>query len=306
MRKLLSFIIISCIVLSTFLIDNSGAEAASVKKINQKMKISVNYGNVRKGPGTNYKILATLKRNSSLQAYQKKSRGRTVWYHVKYKGKKTGWVSSTIVKSVKVKSNSSKKKTKSEKSKSVKLNAPLYNQNPQLPNGCEVTSLSMMLNYAGKKVNKMTLAKKIKKVPPRQNPNVGFVGDMYHHGRGGLGVYHKPVADLAKKYLGKRVVDLSGKSFDNAVIKQLNKKKPVWVISNVTFKKLPSSAFQTWYTKTGKVKVTTKMHAVLVTGYDKNYVYFNDPLIVVKNRKIKKSNFKAAWEQMGRQAISYK
>ncbi len=45
-----------------------------------------------------------------------------------------------------------------------KLDVPLENQMPDLPNGCEVTSLSMLMNYYGIKVNKNELAENIQHV----------------------------------------------------------------------------------------------------------------------------------------------
>lgn len=59
-----------------------------------------------------------------------------------------------------------------------RLNVPLENQLPDLPNGCEVTSLSMLLNYYDIKVNKYDLADNIAHVDSftdngkyRGNPN---------------------------------------------------------------------------------------------------------------------------------------
>ena len=45
----------------------------------------------------------------------------------------------------------------------VHLDIPAISQNPELPRGCEVTSLVMLLNSAGVNVNKMVLAEKVKK-----------------------------------------------------------------------------------------------------------------------------------------------
>lgn len=296
MKKLFISIIILLFTFNVF--GHSKTEAAMINASPYKanLVISVSWGNVRTGPSTSYNVVATLKNGSGLQSFEKATTNGVAWYHVKINGTNTvGWVSSTIV---------SPQVSAPAASSSVVLNAPLIAQKPQLANGCEVTSLTMMLQYAGIPADKMTLASQIKKVPPGQNPNDGFVGDMYRYGHGGLGVYHGPVAALARQYLGNRVVDLTGSSFDS-VIGQLNKNKPVWVINNVTFNTLPQSAFQTWYTTSGPVRVTTKMHAVLVTGYDSQYVYFNDPLAVIKNRKVAKTSFINGWEQMGRQAISY-
>ena len=45
-----------------------------------------------------------------------------------------------------------------------KLNVPLERQLPDLPNGCEVTSLSMLLNYYDINVSKLELSSNIKHV----------------------------------------------------------------------------------------------------------------------------------------------
>lgn len=51
----------------------------------------------------------------------------------------------------------------SSPNKNTLLNVPLIKQNPELRYGCEVTSLTMVLNYAGVKVNKMELYRNIQK-----------------------------------------------------------------------------------------------------------------------------------------------
>ncbi|TGA95875.1 hypothetical protein E4665_17335 [Sporolactobacillus shoreae] len=191
---------------------------------------------------------------------------------------------------------------------SVLIQAPQIQQNPGLPRGCEVTSLAMLLQQAGVKINKMELATEIKKVPYEQNgrygdPGEGFVGNMYRISSPGYGVYHQPLVDLAGKYLPFRIADLTGKSF-SSIIDSLNDGRPVIVITNVTFRPLPSSAFETWHTASGTVRITRQEHAVLITGYDRNHIYFNNPL-GSKNESADKQSFIKAWEQMGSQAITY-
>lgn len=51
----------------------------------------------------------------------------------------------------------------SSSSNKILLDVPLIKQNPELRYGCEVTSLAMVLNYAGVKVTKMDLFKDIEK-----------------------------------------------------------------------------------------------------------------------------------------------
>ncbi|WP_117169118.1 C39 family peptidase [Paraliobacillus sediminis] len=192
------------------------------------------------------------------------------------------------------------------------IDVPVIGQYPQLPRGCEVTSLAMLLNYAGINVDKMELATEIRKdsTPYKEtkqqiyfgNPNQGFVGDMYDLSNPGYGVYHEPIADLAKKYLNDSVHDFSGSSFDQ-ILYYISQGQPVWVITNATFEKLAPNAFQKWETPQGPVSITMREHSVLVTGYDQEYIYFNDPLNATK-RKVSITSFEEAWIQMGRQAIT--
>lgn len=191
----------------------------------------------------------------------------------------------------------------------ILVDAPQIRQYPGLPRGCEVTSLAMLLQKAGVSVDKMELAGQIKKVPYYQNgqfgnPNQGFVGSMTDKSQPGYGVYHEPLAGLARSYLPYQIVDLSGKPFD-VVLERLRVGIPVVVITNVTLKPLPDNDFQTWNTAYGKVTVTNQEHAVLVTGFDQSRIFFNNPL-GGKNDSADKNTFIQAWQQMGSQAISYR
>lgn len=196
----------------------------------------------------------------------------------------------------------------------VLLDAPVISQMPELPRGCEVTSLAMLLQDAGIDADKITLAKEIRKdATPFNisngkiffgNPNNGFVGSIDNYKKPGLGVYHKPIKELADAYLPGRITDLTGSDFQELKI-HLSDGRPVWVIINSEYKKLPDSQFQTWHTPTGEVKVTFKEHSVLITGYDHHFVYFNDPLTGEKNKKAPIKDFKESWVQMGSQAITY-
>ncbi|KAA6450776.1 C39 family peptidase [Bacillus swezeyi] len=185
------------------------------------------------------------------------------------------------------------------------LDVPLIKQMdpPKLYNGCEVASLAMILNYSGYDVTKNELAEKVKRVPLQYenglkgNPNDGFVGDMENGP--GLSVYHGPVYDLASSYAGNKAIDLTGNS-PEAIYKQLNQGRPVWVITTVNFSTV--NDMETWDTPTGTADVTYSVHSVAVTGYDEDYVYLNDPY-GYKNRKADKTNFENSWEQMGSQAI---
>ena len=195
----------------------------------------------------------------------------------------------------------------------VLINAPIISQFPELVRGCEVTSLAMLLQFNGYQADKLTLAEQIKKDPTPYkvengqiffgHPNNGFVGDMYTFAKPGLGVYHQPIKELAEQFAPGKVIDLTGSDF-TAVQMYLSQGLPVWVITNTTYNVLPASAFETWHTPSGIVRITYKEHSVLLTGYDKDYVYFNDPLTGKKNKKAPMNEFIQSWTQLGSQAIT--
>ncbi|UOQ92430.1 C39 family peptidase [Halobacillus shinanisalinarum] len=185
------------------------------------------------------------------------------------------------------------------------LDVPLLNQMdaPRLYNGCEVTSMAMILNYFDINVTKNELAQKITYVPLtyenglKGNPNEGFVGNMKDGP--GLSIYHGPLAEVIRNYVGDRLIDFSGSDPDK-LFHYLDQGLPVWVIVTSTFG--PVSSFKTWNTPSGKMNVTFDLHSVVLTGYDKNNFYINNPY-GYKNQKVNKEEFIKGWKQLGSQAI---
>ncbi|MCU4931514.1 C39 family peptidase [Bacillus cereus] len=193
--------------------------------------------------------------------------------------------------------------------KVILSNVPLIRQLPELDRGCEVTSLAMMLQYAGVSVDKMTLANEIKKVDfiddgVRGNPNEGFVGNIYTFSESGYAVYHGPLFQLAEKYLPNKAVDLTGKNIEE-IYKSVKAGQPVVIITNATFVPLDEDEFTTWETNSGDVSITYNEHCVVLIGYDQESVYIRDPLEDSLDVKVPRETFEQAWVQMGSQAISY-
>ncbi|PEW02513.1 hypothetical protein CN425_10290 [Bacillus cereus] len=193
--------------------------------------------------------------------------------------------------------------------KVILSNVPLIQQLPELDRGCEVTSLAMMLQYAGVSVDKMELANEIKKVNfmeggVRGNPNEGFVGNIYTFSESGYGVYHEPLFQLAKKYLPNKAVDLTGKSIEE-MYRSVKAGQPVVMITNATYAPLDEDEFTTWETNSGDVSITYNEHCVVLIGYDKESVYIRDPLNDSLDVKVPRESFEQAWIQMGSQAVSY-
>lgn len=192
--------------------------------------------------------------------------------------------------------------------KEILKGVPHISQLPELQRGCEVTSLTMLLQYEGIEADKMTLAEQIHKIPfrdanyVRSNPYDGFVGDIYTFSKSGYGVYHGPVAKLAENYMPGKIKDITGQSIDS-VFELIDTGSPVWVIINSTFAPLPESEFTVWETNTGNVKITYKEHSVLIVGYDEESIYINDPLASDGYKAVPRTPFENAWIQMGSQAI---
>lgn len=187
-----------------------------------------------------------------------------------------------------------------------KLNVPLENQMPDLPNGCEVTSLSMLMNYYGIKVSKNELAETIQHVDSftdggkyRGNPYQGFVGHMTIANAGWC-VYNEPLYNVARKYTS-HIENITGSDF-LSLLKLVSNGHPVMIITTTTFNKVNN--MQTWDTNTGKVNVTPSSHACVITGYSKpkKVVYVNNPY-GYKNQPVNWKNLQASYNQQGRQAL---
>lgn len=163
---------------------------------------------------------------------ERTSAGR--WLKFTYNHKNTGWIHEhgTRIKTTR------------------RLFVPLIAQRPELPTGCEITAVTMMLQYKGVSVTKMQLAKAM---PRSSDPNKGFVGSPYK--KSGWYVYPKGLMRTVKKY-GGSAKNLTGVSF-STFKKYINANKPVvvWLAGVDGF---PN-------------------HAVTLNGYSTSRAYYNDP-----------------------------
>jgi len=192
------------------------------------------------------------------------------------------------------------------------LDVPMVNQNPELKYGCEVTSLAMVLQYAGIKIDKMTLANQLQKDNDKLvrrsgdiikwgDPNIGFVGDMTGNGAG-YAVFDKPLEKLMRNYLGDRVINLTGKDFSQ-LLKQIDNNKPV-IVWTTGDHKLPDR-WESWLHEGHKIKTPLDLHVVVLVGYDEGSVYINDPLSGDKTEKVNIQTFIGSWDALKKRALSY-
>ncbi len=194
------------------------------------------------------------------------------------------------------------------------LDVILIAQNPELRYGCEVTSLAMVLNYAGVNTDKMDLYRSIQKdLDPIKrasngdilswgNPADGFVGDMTGR-QPGYAVFDKPMIDLINQKLPRRAVNLTNQPFER-ILEHVSAGYPVVVWTTGDYR-LPDR-WESWTHGQQVIKTPLDLHAVVLVGYDSQFVYLNDPLSVKKQVKVEKEKFITSWKALQSRAVSYK
>ncbi len=158
-------------------------------------------------------------------------------------------------------------------------NVPVICQRPELPTGCEIVSWTMMVNYAGVKISKTKAAD----IMPRSgDPNKGFSGSPYRSSGGALVVYPNGLKTITQNKLGS-FTNLTKASLKTIKNKLFNKHLVlVWV-----------AGLDGFYS-----------HTVALTGYDREYFYYNDPWTGTA-RRMSYSSFLSMWSGNGKRAVSY-
>ena len=192
------------------------------------------------------------------------------------------------------------------------MDVPLESQfdGDALENGCEVTSLSMLLQYYGYDTSKNELADELDYQPlftesgNHGDPHLGFVGDITG-GDEAMGVAVEPIAKLAREYVGDdyRVVAGEKNSF-NKIINVVASGKPVWIVATVDFQVPTDDDWLLWETDQGSIYVTPLIHSAVITGFDreKEIVYVNDPY-GYQNREIDWSDLKKIYQESDQQSL---
>ncbi len=152
-------------------------------------------------------------------------------------------------------------------------------QRPELPMGCEITAVTMMLQHGGSRITKLEAAEEM---PRSSNPNKGFVGSPYSPV--GRENYTLPggVASVVQNHMG--TYEIMSRAGIAAVQAKLMEGHPVvlWVSGMNGF----------------------DLHAITVTGYNDTYIYYNNPWTGAKERDTINSIVNK-WSHCGYYAISY-
>lgn len=166
----------------------------------------------------------------------------------------------------------------------------LIYQNPELPNGCEITSLAMLLAWAGYPVDKVELANYLPKqefsisngVRHGPDPNQAYAGDPASPN--GWYCFEGPILEAANAYLTdqnttQRAAPLSGATREE-LENYINDGIPlaVWVTLYYAAPKPPPSSFS-WYLPDGSHYTPySNLHCVVLAGWDGDNYRIANPM----------------------------
>lgn len=156
-------------------------------------------------------------------------------------------------------------------------------QLPELPTGCEITALTMVLNYYGYKEDKVFMAKNYLPIaePYTKNFTEAFFG--YPWSEYGWGCYSPVIVNTANRYLQENespyyVKDVSGEEFEE-LLYYVQDNIPVMIWTTIGLKDNATKT-EIILASGEHINWTAPEHCVVLIGYDKEdgKVLLADPL----------------------------
>ncbi|GAA0436636.1 hypothetical protein GCM10008983_11700 [Lentibacillus halophilus] len=189
---------------------------------------------------------------------------------------------------------------------------PAYFQYPELPTGCEATSLAMLLSWGcGRDVSKYDVADALQKGDNVQwtdgewtgaNPDKAFVGDPYTDSNdGSFGVFEGPILEALEWFMPGRGVDWTGASFD-ALLAVVRSGAPV--LAWTTLEQRETFYGLSWTAPDGEtIDWYENEHAVVMVGVDGDDVIAHDPH-TGKAEHYERTLFERNWRSLGGRAVA--
>ena len=155
----------------------------------------------------------------------------------------------------------------------------VIHQHPELPTGCEVTSLTMVLNYYGFLANKLDIADNYLPKGPIGSTDFrkAFLGDP--RSSWSRGCYAPAIVKTANSYLATqkskmKAVNISGREL-TSLSAYTNANIPVMVWGTIDCRKPYVSA--TWYINGEKLNWVSPEHCMVLLGFPNGRVKVADP-----------------------------
>lgn len=186
-----------------------------------------------------------------------------------------------------------------------RLNVVPVLQLPELPTGCEITSLATVLNYYGYDISKTQLADEYLDCGKigQTDPDEKFIGSPYDEHS--CGCYSNVIADAARDFSIKnncnfKIYNLNGLSLDE-LYKYIENGSPVIVWATIDLMETYRNI--TWDIDGKEIAWRANEHCMVLIGYDKD----NDTCIVSDPLKgimeYPKELFNQRYEELGKQAV---
>lgn len=186
---------------------------------------------------------------------------------------------------------------------SAQLEVENIDQNPELPNGCEITSAAIALNYLGIPADKVTLAEEyLPTYSPywEADPNVEFMGNPEDE----LAFYCLPgaVVTAVNDYLEAIGGDYTALDISGAPVEELYQ----WVADGTPVLVWATRAFSepvynyTFQLPNGSWPYSNS-HCLVLTGYDTDTCYLADPMREVES--VDRELFELRYTQRGQYAV---
>ena len=194
--------------------------------------------------------------------------------------------------------------------KSVVLTVPECCQHPDYPTGCESAALYMLLRYYDVDVTMEQIVETLKKgpVPYEQdgtiygaNPEREFVGDprdAYSYG-----VFNEPIRDVAESFKSGAKTATGVKLRDIEKILKNGNPLIAWFTTNLEEGIVYRREWLDY--ETGElVRWPSYEHAVVITGFDDVYFFYNDPN-TGEGMEIDKDSFLIVFDKLGGRIVYY-
>lgn len=185
----------------------------------------------------------------------------------------------------------------------VCLDIDCHLQNPELPTGCEVTSLANVLRYLGYDIDKLTLADTYlpKGEIGKTHPNDAFIGNP--RSESSYGAYAPVIVETANNYFASieakhGVYNVSNTELHD-LLKYVNDGYPViiWATMN-----MEEGYYSTkWNLDNGEFQWYAKEHCLALVGYTKEGYIFADPLVglTIYDKEVVEWRY----DELGKQAV---